>query len=386
MKKIAIVLNDDFSMYHFFGGLISALVAHGHDVYVLTPNGPSVCKIEDIGAKHIAVPMNRFFSPLLDLKLFVDLYKIFKKEKFDIIHNITIKPNIYGSVAAKLAGCKKILSQVEGAGMIFMNGLGINHRFLAKIAKIFYRYGLKFSHKVRFLNIDDLNLFTNNTLTDKSKTLLIRSSGINMSEYSKEMIDTIIVERAREYLCITDNAKVITLITARMIWSKGIREFVEAAEIMRDKHPNIIFLLIGPLEKNAPDAIPEAYLITKNCHNLCIDYTFRTDIREIISLSDIIVLPSYYNEGVPRILLEAMAMCKPIVTTDNTGCREVIDDGKNGYLIPIKDSVALVNCLIKLIYDPIKCKEFGKNSRLKAEKEFSEDIIIKKIMNEFYVI
>lgn len=382
--KIALVMNDDFSMWHFRKGLISTLVQQRFDVYVITPPGHYVGKIKSLGVSHIAVPMKRFISPLEDFVLFVQLYRIFRRLRCDIVHTMTIKPNVYGTFAAKLAGAKKIVGLVSGAGYVFSDTTNLKQRLLRFIGGNMYRLASRFSDRFWFQNGDDLSYFTQNRLVPASKALLIKSGGINLDEYSAESVSETSLSGLRQELNLAKSNVCVAMISARMVWSKGVKEFVMASKLLAEKHPYVVFLLVGPLDHESPEAVTEEYLKSQESENLKMLLTLRSDVKEIIVLSDIIVLPSYYREGVPRVLLEALALRKPVVTTDNVGCREVVENGKNGFTVPIKDHVLLAKSLEKLIVNPQMRQEFGSYSRKKAGDEFNEKEVVRRIITELY--
>jgi glycosyltransferase involved in cell wall biosynthesis len=174
------------------------------------------------------------------------------------------------------------------------------------------------------------------------------------------------------------------MVAARMIWSKGINEFLEAARRLYDSYKEWYFVMVCPRDEGTPDSVPEEYLTLHSHERLIVINTFRYDIKSFIALSDIMVLPSYYPEGVPRFLLEGLAMGKPIITTDHQGCRETVDDNQNGYLIPVKDAEALTNKLDVLMSDKDLRARFGRYSRQKAISEFDENFVIARVINELY--
>ena len=382
--KIAIVYPDDFSIWQFHKNLLKALKKKGFDVYAISAAGEYVKLIESLGVVHIPVQMGRFLDPIKDLKLLIELYKIFRVHRFDIVHNFTIKPNVYGAITAKLARIKRIIGTVEGLGVMFSKDPGLKLKLLRPLVNRLYQLGCRVSSKFWFVNPDDLELFVSENIITKHKAVLTISAGVDLKEYSIDAINNLRVARLKEELGINDSTKTITMIGARIIWSKGIKEFVEASELLCAKYPSLKFLLIGAIEKDSPLSVPEQYLREKEKSGTFQWLGFRKDIKEIYAVSDIVVLPSYYREGVPNVLLEAMAMGKPIVTTNNVGCKEVVEDGKNGYLIPVKDTSALANAIEVLINDENKRRVFGQYSRIKVKNEFDKKLIIDKIMKELY--
>ncbi len=383
--KIALILNDDFSMWHFRGGLIKALVSKGIDVCVIVPPGPYVSKIEAIGARCLPIAMNRFITPFQDLKLISQLYKVFKSEQFDLVHNMTIKPNIFGTVAAKLAGIPRIVCLVSGIGYVFSDELNsIKSKTIRIIAIFLYRVSLGISHKTWFQNQDDLDFFIEQKIITPDKGIVIRSGGINIDEFSPSSVNSEILERLRTELHLDADCKCVVMVAARLIWSKGVREFIEASNLLKSAYPDWIFLMICPQDPGSPDSVPKEYIDTHRSDNLIVIDHFRDDIKNLIALADIMVLVSYYREGVPRTLLEGLSMSKPIIASNSVGCKEVVEEEINGFLVPVKNSQKLVEKLKLLMDDENKRKLFGKHSREIAKKYFDETIVINRVFKELY--
>jgi N,N'-diacetylbacillosaminyl-diphospho-undecaprenol alpha-1,3-N-acetylgalactosaminyltransferase len=328
--------------------------------------------------------MNRFFSPLNDIKLIFQLYNIFKTGKFDIVHNMTIKPNIYGTYAAKLAGIKHRVCLVAGAGFVFMNDISRRTGFVKLPVLWMYKLAMSLACKIWFQNADDLEIFAQKRIIAREKGIVIRSGGINVQEYSPISATENQLNHLRFELRLPASASCVLMVAARMIWSKGINEFLEAARRLYDSYKEWYFVMVCPRDEGTPDSVPEEYLTLHSHERLIVINTFRYDIKSFIALSDIMVLPSYYPEGVPRFLLEGLAMGKPIITTDHQGCRETVDDNQNGYLIPVKDAEALTNKLDVLMSDKDLRARFGRYSRQKAISEFDENFVIARVINELY--
>lgn len=381
--KIAIVCPDDFTAWHFYKGLLKALKERDYDVYVVTAQGEYIRLIEGLGVIHIPIQMYRFISPIKDLRFLINLYKIFCKYSFDIVHNFTIKPNIYGAIAARMSGVKNVFGTVEGLGFMYSKEGGLKIKLLRPLVSKLYQLSCSLSNRFWFVNPDDLTFFVSEKIIRKQKAVLIKSIGINVKEYSLNAVSNVRMAKLKE-LRIDNSIKIVTMAVARVVWSKGVREFIEASEILKEKYPFTKFILVGPIEKGSPLSVPQEYLREKEKSENFQWLGFRKDIKEILALSDLVVLPSYYREGIPRSLLEAMALEKPIITTNSAGCKEVVEDGKNGYLIPIKDSKALADAIEVLINDDKKRADFGRYSRLKAEKEFDEKVVVDRIIKELY--
>ncbi|MBM2832906.1 MAG: hypothetical protein HW406_67 [Candidatus Brocadiaceae bacterium] len=379
--KIAIVCPDGLSIVLFCKGIIRVLKRiKDTEVFVLSKDGTYKSEIESLGVKSVTVDMYRFFNPLKDFQYFVTLYRIFKREKFDIVINFTTKPNIYGTFAAKMAHINKIISHVVGLGSISLPSDTLTGKLLRYVFLKLYCLSCKLSEKLWFTNRNDLNYFISQGITMQGKSVLTKNY-LDTDEYSPTSVSEETLSTLRKELQLVEHNRIVVMV-ARLIWPKGIKEFVEAAQLLKDKYPYLKFLLVAPVESGGPNAVPESYVREKEKASNFKWLGFRSDVKSFYALSEVTVLPSYYKEGgYPRTLLEPMSMGKPIITTDSPDCREMVEDGKNGYLVPIKDSKLLAEAIEKLIIDENKRKAFGLYSRLKAEKEFDE----KKIVSEALV-
>ncbi len=378
--KIIIVINDAFSAWIFRRGLIKSLVATtGNQVLVLAPKSEKYSQlIKSIGAKHIPIPIKRFIHPISDLVLCLRIYKIFKKEKPDVIHSFTIKPNIYAALIGKFLGVQSIFCSVTGLGAVYARDAHASLKVMRILITPLYYLACKYCTRFSFQNADDMEYFISKKILSERKAVLIRSSGVNLDEYSMEAADT---QSAKKEMVLSGNEKII-LMVARAIWSKGVREFIESSREVNRLNTPARYILIGSVE-SGPDAVPLNYLQSNASHNFQW-LGFKDQIRDYIAASDIVVLPSFYPEGVPRCLLEAMALGKPIITTDNVGCKEVIEHEKNGYMIPVKNSQALADAVEKLLSNPSIMQEYGRYSRVKIEREFSEGLVIAETLSKLY--
>ncbi len=374
--KICFIYNTDWGLWQFRKGLLKDLKGAGHDIYAICPPGDFVPRLEGLGVKHMPLHVDRTgVNPLKDLALLARLYGIFKREKFDIIHSFTIKPNIYGAFAARLAGGLPFIASIEGLGYAFTpNGGGIKHKLLGRIAGFLYRRAFRNASFAVFLNRDDMEFFRMNGLVNGTKSRLIRGAGIDIEEYAPVAPEDPAVQRLRAGLSIKKDDVVITL-AARLLREKGIAEFIEAARLLKAKYPGTAFLLAGGTDPGNPSAMPEKTLIEAQSEGWIKWLGHRSDMKTIFALSDVITLPSYYREGLPMVLLEAMAMEKPIVTTDNVGCRDVVEEGRNGFMVPMNEPEALSEKLELLIRDRKMRVLFGRRGRLKAIFEFNQEMV-----------
>jgi len=358
--KILFVSNTAWNLYKFRLPLIKFLEDRGCDVLCVASKDDFAKNLK----KFINVKIDRkSLNPLKDLLLFYNLYKIYKREKPDLILHWTIKPNIYGTIAAYLAKVKSI-NTVSGLGYTFTKK-GI----LQKIIQILYRIAFKFSSKVIFQNENDYKLFLDKKIVASDKATIIRGSGVDTKFFTPK------IKRNKK------NENFLFMLISRMLWDKGIKEFIQSARIIKRKYPKVKFYLIGPIDEGNPSSIPKE-IIDEWVKEKVVKYLgFKNDIRKYISKADVIVLPSYM-EGVPNILLEASAMEKPIITTDAPGCKDVVENNKTGLLVKPKDIKSLIVAMEKMINISKKEREkMGKLGREKVKKEFSVEIVIKNYLN-----
>jgi N,N'-diacetylbacillosaminyl-diphospho-undecaprenol alpha-1,3-N-acetylgalactosaminyltransferase len=380
--RVAILIPADFAVWTFHRGLIAALQQHNANVTIIGPAGEYVTAIERLGVRYLTVQLERFMNPVHDMNLMQTLYTIFRGENFDVVHNHTVKPNIYGTLAARMAGVHTILGSVRGRGSLFTEVNGIKRRMLRRTAMLMYRFAFNFINRVQFLNRDDLEFFVHSHMLCSNKAVLIRSSGVNLQEFSTSSVQPETLVRLRATLNLAPHTPVVLMI-ARAYWSKGVREFIEAAHLVGPRH-NAVFLLVGSVE-SGPDTVPRTYLEAhQSDHFRWLNY--RKDVRELLALSDIAVLPSYYPEGVPRSMLEAMAMERPVVTTDSIGCREVVDHGANGFMVPVRDVRHLAAAIDLLLQNASLRQVMGHRSRIKAMREFDEADVNKRVLRELYLM
>jgi N,N'-diacetylbacillosaminyl-diphospho-undecaprenol alpha-1,3-N-acetylgalactosaminyltransferase len=384
--KIAIVIPNSLSALLFCKGMINNMKSvDGYDIHIICQEDIHADKLRELGVNIINLDMYRFISPIRDTLYLVKLYKIIKREGFDVVLNFSTKPNIYGPIAAKMANVKTIISHIVGLGATFLPNNGIKSILLQNILLRLYHISCKLCDKVWFTNPNDLNLFISWDIINKKKVVLTNNY-LDVDYYSSTTVDSTSIFGLKKELDIRDKDRVVIMV-ARMIWSKGIKEFAEASEILKDKHPHIKFLLVAPLEPNALDSVPESYIRQIEQKSNLKWLGFRSDVKSLYALSDLAVLPSYYKEGgYPRALTEPMAMGKPIITTESEDCRGTVEEGKNGYLVPVKDSKALAAAISSLIEDNDKLLEFGKYSRLKAERGFDEKKIVPQALRECGVL
>jgi glycosyltransferase involved in cell wall biosynthesis len=363
-KKILISINTSWNIINFRLGLLQALQKESFKIIILAPKDKYSELFQDYDFEYYEIAMNnKGTNPIEDLKLTISYYKILKEIKPDLMLNYTIKPNVYGTIAAKLLKIPTI-NNIAGLGTLF-----VNENFITKIAKYLYKYSQDKASKVFFQNNEDFELFTSLGLVDIKKSDVLPGSGVNTEKFKP-------IKKTKNL------DKIVLLLISRMLWDKGVGEYVEAARILTKKYPNVEFQLLGFLDVANNSAISKEQMDTWTKEGI-INYLGTSDnVQNEISNADCMVLPSFYREGTPRTLLESASMAKPIVTTDNIGCKDVINDGETGYLCKIKDSTDLASKLELIInMSEEERKTMGQKGREKIKKEFDEEIVINKYLD-----
>ncbi|MFC4710142.1 glycosyltransferase family 4 protein [Enterococcus eurekensis] len=353
--KFILISPKNRTVYNFRGDLIKEIQAKGYDVIVTGPNDEGIKHIQELGVRFEKIKLDKTgINIIADLQYTIKLLRFFKSEKPDAILSYTIKPVIYGSIAAKLAGIKNINSMITGVGYVFTA-----ETFKAKIIRFFasllYKLGLNSSTNVIFQNSDDMKEFIDRGLIKEKKCRLVSGSGVNMENFKPTLYP--------------DNITFFML--SRVLYSKGIREYLEAAKKVKIKYPNVTFMLLGAVE-NMQDSMSMTELkpyIEKGI----IEYFGETnDVSKYYAKASVFVLPSY-REGTPRTVLEAMAMARPIITTNAPGCRGTVNEGENGFLVPIKDINLLAEKMEWFIKNPEMVVEMGKASLNLCQTRFNVD-------------
>lgn len=380
--NIALVVPDDLSVILFCKGIISTLqTIPGARVFVVCEMTKYRKEIENLGCTPIEIGAYRFFHPVKDLGYLLRLRRFFRAKHIGIVFNFATKQNIYGTIAAQLADVPSIFSHVVGRGSAFDDRRDMRGRVLRRATSWLYRLVGLWSRKTWFTNSSDRKFFIESKLIRKSKTVLTRNY-LNVHEYSISSVTPMRLESARS-LCKMNKQERIVVMVARMIWAKGIREFAQAAEMLRNSHPHLKFVLIAPLETGSFGAVPEEFIRECEAKANFIWLGFQEDVKSIYAIAGLAVLPSYYKEGgYPRALLEPMSMGKPVITTDTDGCRGTVEHGFNGFLIAPRDTTALAAGIAKIMDDDTLRELLGKHSQLKAYRDFDENSIVPAALRE----
>ena len=361
--KIVLFANTEWYLYNFRRSLASALVEAGHDVILLSPSGPYGQKLLEMGFNWRSIALKRrSLNPFRELSVLWSLLKIMREENPDIIHGFTIKCAVYGAIVARIIKARSV-SSVAGLGYVFTN-TDMRAKLLMPIIRSIMKLTLggKTSHII-LQNPDDFRYFEIAEIVDPSNMSLIPGSGVNLERFAAPKPEN----RQK-----SDPHKIV--LAARLLWDKGIAEFVEAARLIKAEGRNCEFLLAGTPDEGNPASIPRACLLEWEEKGLIVCLGHVDNMPTLFADANIVVLPSY-REGLPKSLIEAAACARPLVATDVPGCREVISHEIDGLLVPAKDAQALAEAIMRLLDDPVLARRLGLAALKKATLQFDERII-----------
>jgi glycosyltransferase involved in cell wall biosynthesis len=360
-----LVANTTWYIHNFRAHLISTLIERGYGVAVFSPSDKYVDCINAVGARHIHLELqNAGTNPLRELLTLSRMYSVLRLLRPSLILSFTPKMNIYTSLAARLLGVPTI-ANVSGLGRAFAVG-----GWLEYIARRLYSTALSHPKVVFFQNLEDMTEFTDSRLVDPMRAKRLPGSGVDVVRFQP---------RPKPEF----DKGMVFLLVARMIWDKGVGEFVEAARRVKSVLPGTNFYLLGPIYMDNPAAISREQIKSWE-KEAVVEYLGETDsVEDVYARCDCVVLPSYYREGVPRSLLEAASMGIPIITTDMAGCRDTLDDGKTGYLCQARNAESLAACMLRMAsLTKADRKSMGDAGRRKMVREFDEQIVISCYMDE----
>ncbi|MEQ5729671.1 glycosyltransferase family 4 protein [Providencia alcalifaciens] len=360
---IAITANTSWYLYNFRQNTIKSLINSGYKVLAIAPTDDYSERLKNLGCLFESISIDQGGkNPLKDIYTILNFYRIFKTHSIKCVLNFTPKNNIYGTLAASLLNIK-VINNIAGLGTLF-----IDENLSSKIARKLYKISQKKASKIFFQNEDDRDLFLKGGFASKDITERLPGSGVDLNRFK--------VSEA------PDDGTVRFLLIARMLYEKGVGHYVAAARVLKQKYgQKVEFRLLGFLGVNNPSAITELEMQSWVNEGIVTYLGVSDSVEKEIAKVDCMVLPSYYREGVPKSLLESGAMGKPIVTTDNVGCRETVEHGANGFLCEPRSTESLIAAMELIIEMPHdKRLQMGQKSRTKMANEFNEQIIISRYL------
>lgn len=352
------------TVYNFRGDLIKALQAKDYDVLVTGPDQIGRETIDALGVRFAELPMNKTgTAPLTDLRYCLSLFRLIRRERPDRILAYTVKPVVYGGLAARLAGHKRFYSLITGGGYTFTAST-LKARLLGLVVRALYRVSLGFSRAAIFQNNDDRQEFIDRGLVKGGKTRVVAGSGVNLNAFQKE----------------APPSEPSFLMISRLLGSKGVMEYLQAAALVRKDHPQACFKLVGQYEDSMQDALSREAIDHYFATGIVERHEETGDVRPYYRDCAVYVLPSY-REGTPRTVLEAMAIGRPIITTDTNGCRDTVREGVNGFLVPPRDARALAERMSWCLMHPGLLADMGQASRRLCEEHYDVNLVNKSMLD-----
>jgi glycosyltransferase involved in cell wall biosynthesis len=371
MSKIILFANTEWYLYNFRRSLALAVRAAGHDVLLVSPPGEYGARFRDLGLRWEPLPAmdRRSLNPLRELRALAELVALFKREQPVLVHNFTIKCAVYGSIAAMLTGVPARINAVAGLGYVFASNER-RARLLRPVVRALMRFALR-GRRARLIlqNHDDARMFLDHGLIEDARVRVIAGSGVDCNRF---------VPRTR-----TRNDPPRVLLAARLLWEKGVEEYVQASRMLRAQGRRIRFLLAGASDPGNPAAVPAASVRGWVDEGVVEWIGHVDDMPALFASSDIFVLPSYYREGLPKSLIEAAACATPLITTDMPGCRDVVIDGVDGLIVPPRDADALGTAIARLLDAPELARKLGLAARAKTLAAFDERIVIRRTLETY---
>ncbi len=364
-RHVVIIAGVANSLINFRRPLIEKLLARGHRVTTLAPNCDRTAQVlAAMGVVFRPVAIQRTsMNPLADIVTLLRLVMVLRQLGPDCVVSYTVKPVIYGTIAAKLAGIPRIAALITGLGYAFTDGAGYMRKLSKSIVAALYWFALRYTDVVFFQNTDDRDLFVELRLVGSGKSRVVNGSGVDLVQFS----------------AVAAPATVSFLMISRLLRDKGVREYAMASKIIRERYPAVPFYLVGEIDSN-PSAISSSELASWVSAGL-LDYLgVLDDVRPALAKCAVYVLPSY-REGTPRTVLEAMATGRAVITTDAPGCRETVVDGLTGFLVPIRDVDSIVAAMEKFIRNEADWISMGVAGRKLAENKFSAESVSEFIVS-----
>ena len=344
--KILVVSPKNKTVYNFRGDLIKDMIAAGHDIYVTGPNRDFYDEVMALGIKgFFEIPLVKDnTNPLGDLGYLNRLRSLMKELRPDMVFSYTVKPVIYGSLAASMCGVKRVYGMITGLGRAY-SAQGLKPAVVRTVTKLLYMPALKKCDNVIFQNPDDLGQLVKMGCLDRKKAVIVNGSGVNMERFKRTPLAD----------------EPVFLMVSRIIREKGVLEYCEAAKAVKAERPEARFILLGAFDNSIGGLSRDEVMPYVDSGIIELPGEARDPVR-YYQESSVYVLPSYYREGLPRTILEAMSCGRPIITTDWTGCRLAVEDGESGYLVPVKDAAAVADRMKRLIEDPELLRRMGERS------------------------
>lgn len=365
-SRILFVLNVDWFFISHRLPIALELIRQGYEVHIAAITTDKRSELEDLGIiVHPLVMRRGNVSPIELLLNFFQMYSIIRKVRPDILHLITIKPNIFGGIAARILKVPRTVAAISGLGSVFV-ARGFVASVRRVLVKILYRLALKQRNlKVIFQNLNDKEILQTLIGLPESNIEMIYGSGVDLERFQAKSLE---------------KSSPIVMFAARLIHEKGVVEFIKAARYFSSPERDLMnkprFVLVGVPDPDNPSSVTSSELEKWDAEGIIEYWGHRSDMPEVLSKAHIFVYPSYYGEGLAKMLLEVAACGRAIITTDHPGCREAIEDGTTGVLVPTRDALSVISALSKLLKDPDLVASMGKAGRKFAEENFDVSFVV----------
>jgi len=369
--RVLMVVNIEWYFRSHRLGLAKALAADGFDVTVAASVERGEAEaIKREGVRFLPLSLRRrSTNPAREVLTIAELVALYRRERPDLVHHVTVKPILYGSVAARLAGAPAQINAIPGLGYLFL-GRGLRGRVRRRLAMRAYKWALSGQRsRTIFQNPEDQRLFVAEQVVREDQTVVIRGSGVDVAKFLPRP---------------EPEGLPIVMMASRLLWDKGVGDFVEAVRLLRRDGVPCRAVLVGKPDTENPHALEAEFIGQWEREGAIELWGHQTDMPTVLSQASIVVLPTFYPEGLPKILLEAASSARPIVATDVPGCREVVRHGENGLLVPTHSPAALAGALAELLRDQPRRLAMGAVGRARAEHEFSEEQVIAETLEVYH--
>jgi len=369
MPKLLFLVTEDWYFCSHRMVLACEAQRNGYDVVVATRIKKHRDRILSAGLKLIPISMLRNGrNPWTEFLSICELVRIYRSERPDIVHHVAIKPAVYGALAARISGVPKIVNAIAGMGYVFASRSWKARTLRPVLIRAMRILLNRPNSRIILQNPDDFSMLVEAGVADPERTDLILGSGVDVEEFQPFP---------------EPDGDTTVMLISRMLWDKGVGEFVEAARLLKSGGIRARFVLVGESDTENPGTIPSSRLQSWKDEGAIEWWGHRDDMPAVVAQAHIVCLPSYYREGVPKSLIEAASCGRPIVTTDTPGCREIVRDGGNGFLVPVRDSAALAVAIRKLMDDPLLRRRFGARGRELVLEKFSLEKVIANTLSVY---
>jgi glycosyltransferase involved in cell wall biosynthesis len=373
--KVAHVTTIDLSLRYLLLNQLRSLQAAGYEVVGISAPGPEVGFLEEAGIRHISVPLTRNVTPLADLRALGCLYRLMRRERFHVVHCHTPKAELLGQVAAHLAGVPVVVDTFRG--IYYRPQM---HPLWRRLFLLMARLAAGCADVVLSQSQDNLEMAVREGICPPDKIKLL-GNGVDLARFDRRRLESEVVARTRHALGLAPDVRLVGFV-GRLVAEKGVLELLAAAAAVREQVPGTLFLFIGPMDDAKADALTPKAAGAYGVADACVFAGMRLDMPELYALMDVFVLPSH-RESFPRSPIEAAAMEVPCVATDIPGCREAVEHGTNGLLVPVGDVLALAKAIVQLLSDDVMARRMGKAGRRLAEQRFDERQVFARVKAEY---